>query len=176
MGSNEAVNNGFHENENNTDTLSTNEVVKNVTNKKRTANKRKRPVNNKEKVISDSNTAAENEGNDNEASKKTRPQRPRRAAASKKKPLIEQENISDEEGNGLSSPPKPRQYRRRLDSNESPYEDEDDYERSVQKRRLLHQGRSVSRRTIADHIKKLVADEGDDDDGLMKEKNGRKKN
>ncbi|CAF3325380.1 unnamed protein product [Rotaria socialis] len=135
---------------------------KRTSNKPRTANK---PLSKNANVDNglDENPVVENQTDKDEDTKKPKPRRARRPPAPKKKSLIQQENISDEDGAQLPAP-KRRSLKKYRDSNDSPEEDDDDYDRLVHKRRLYTQGRNITRKKITDHIKELVGDEDDDEE------------
>ncbi|CAF4055369.1 unnamed protein product, partial [Adineta steineri] len=93
-----------------------------------------------------------------------KPRTRRRTITKKKKSLIQQENISDEEKEDCPLPPKHRPAKKPHDSNESSVEDDDDYDKLAQKRRLVNQGRAITRTSITTRIKKLVGDEDDEEE------------
>ncbi|CAF2017677.1 unnamed protein product, partial [Rotaria magnacalcarata] len=149
---------------------------KRTSNKTRTANK---PLSKNANVDNglDENPAAEKQTNKDEDNKKPKPRRARRPPAPKTKSLIQQENVSDEDDAQLPEP-KRRSLKKYRDSNDSPEEDDDDYDRLVHKRRLYTQGRNTTRKKITDHIKQLVGDEDDDEeneDAEDKDTDGAKK-
>lgn len=56
-------------------------------------------------------------------------------------------------------PPRRMRYRKRRGSDESFIDDDDDYEKLARKRKIVKYGKSITRSSITDHIKKLVDDE-----------------
>ena len=56
-------------------------------------------------------------------------------------------------------PPRRMRYRKRRGSDESFIDDDDDYEKLARKRKIVKYGKSISRSSITDHIKKLVDEE-----------------
>jgi hypothetical protein len=87
-------------------------------------------------------------------------QRPKRAVTTKKKPVVQQEAVDDEDEKGRPLPARRVRAKKRYGSHDSSLEDDDDYEKSVHKRRLFNHGRAITRTNITAHIKKLL---GDDD-------------
>ncbi|CAF1440883.1 unnamed protein product [Rotaria sp. Silwood1] len=53
-------------------------------------------------------------------------------------------------------PPRRMRYKKRRGSDESFIDDDDDYEKLARKRKIVKYGKSISRSSITDHIKKLV--------------------
>ncbi|CAF3515459.1 unnamed protein product [Adineta steineri] len=139
--------------------LSTNEVGPNLFDK----NKFGRNVFGISEIGQNITEKADTNGKKKGASEK-KPRTRRRTTTKKKKSLIQQENISDEEKEDCPLPPKHRPAKKPHDSNESSVEDDDDYDKLAQKRRLVNQGRAITRTSITTRIKKLVGDEDDDDE------------
>ncbi|CAF1170135.1 unnamed protein product [Adineta ricciae] len=110
------------------------------------------------------NITDKTDGDKKKAANSSKPKRQRRAPPKKKKPLLQQENISDEEEKTAPPLPKHRPSRKRRDSNESSLDDDDDYEKLIHKRRLVNQGRNITRKSISAHIQKLVGEEEDEDE------------
>ncbi|UJR33295.1 hypothetical protein I4U23_020746 [Adineta vaga] len=104
------------------------------------------------------------EKTDAEKKKDAKPKRQRRAPPKKIKSLIQQENMSDEEENDPTPAPKHRPTKKRRDSNDSSLDDDDDYEKLAHKRRMVNQGRAITRKSITTHIKKLVGDEDEEEE------------
>jgi hypothetical protein len=50
-------------------------------------------------------------------------------------------------------------YKKRRGSDDSFVDDDDDYEKLARKREIVKYGKSISRSSITDHLKKLVDDE-----------------
>ncbi|CAF0730292.1 unnamed protein product [Adineta ricciae] len=109
------------------------------------------------------NITDKTDGDKKKAANASKPKRQRRAPPKKKK-LLQQENISDEEEKTAPPLPKHRPSRKRRDSDESSLDDDDDYEKLIHKRRLVNQGRNITRKSISAHIQKLVGEEEDEDE------------
>lgn len=60
-------------------------------------------------------------------------------------------------------------YKKRRGSDDS-FVDDDDYEKIARKRKIVKYGKTISRSSITDHLKKLVDDDDDDDDKPAEEK------
>lgn len=56
-------------------------------------------------------------------------------------------------------PPRRMRYKKRRGSDDSFIGDDDDYEKLARKRKIVKYGKSISRSSITDHIKKLVDEE-----------------
>ena len=67
---------------------------------------------------------------------------------------------------GRRPPPRRMRYKKRLGSDDSFVDDDDDYEKIARKREIVKYGKSTSRSSITDHLKKLV----DDEDGSAENK------
>jgi len=79
----------------------------------------------------------------------------------------QEEGDSDEEDlyeNGRP-PPRRMRYKKRRGSDDS-FVDDDDYEKIQRKRKIVKYGKTISRSSITDHLKKLV----DEDDQPIEEK------
>lgn len=62
-------------------------------------------------------------------------------------------------------PPRRMRYKKRRDSDESFIDDDDDYEKLQRKRKIVKYGKSMSRSSITDHLKKLVDEDEQSTEG-----------
>ena len=61
-------------------------------------------------------------------------------------------------------PPTRMRYKKRRGSDDSFIDDDDDYEKLARKRKIVKYGKSISRSSITDHIKKLVDEDESKED------------
>ncbi|CAF4549480.1 unnamed protein product, partial [Rotaria magnacalcarata] len=64
-------------------------------------------------------------------------------------------------------PPRRMRYKKRRGSDDSFVDDDDDYEKLARKRKIVKYGKSISRSSITDHIKKLVDEESQPSEGKV---------
>ncbi len=118
-------------------------------------------------------TKSETTTNDLDLSDQGNDDRRRSSRATTQKNYAKQEeDESDEEDfyeNGRP-PPRRMRYKKRRGSDDS-FVDDDDYEKLQRKRKIVKYGKTISRSSITDHIKKLVdedeASTGEKDSGMI---------
>ena len=70
-------------------------------------------------------------------------------------------------------PPRRMRYKKRRGSDDSFVDDDDDYEKLAQKRKIVKYGKTISRSSINDHLKKLVDDDEEDDESNGEKRTGK---
>ncbi len=109
-----------------------------------------------------------NTTNDNDFNESGTDDRRRSARSTTQKNYAKQQdddsnNDDDEEDLYEDGRPPPRRmrYKKRRGSDDSFVDDDDDYEKLQRKRKIVKYGKSISRSSITDHLKKLVDEDGE---------------
>lgn len=117
------------------------------------------------------NTTKSETTNDLDLSETGNDDRRRSSRTTTQKNYAKQEDDDDEESddedlyeNGRP-PPRRMRYKKRRGSDDSFVDDDDDYEKLQRKRKIVKYGKSISRSSITDHLKKLVDEDGEPIEG-----------